>query len=55
MSREPWESGTPGRADPSKRGDPPRSEGPATCVSLLRGSVPAASSDWPQNMWPKFM
>jgi hypothetical protein len=41
---EPWESGTPGRADPSKRGDPPRSEGPATCVSLLRGPVPAASS-----------
>jgi hypothetical protein len=42
---EPRESGTPGRADPSKRGDPPRSEGPATCVSLLCGSVPAAPSD----------
>ena len=36
---EPQASGTPGRADPSKRGDPPRSEGPATCVSLVRGSV----------------
>ena len=44
MSCEPWESGTPGRADPSARGDPPRSEGPATCVSVLCVSVPAVPS-----------
>ncbi len=44
MSCQPWESGTPGRADPSKRGDPPRSEGPATCVSLHCRPVPAFPS-----------
>jgi hypothetical protein len=45
LNCEPRESGTPGRADPSERGDPPRREGPATCVPLLRGSVPAALKD----------
>jgi hypothetical protein len=52
MNSEPWESGTPGRADPSERGDPPRSEGPATCVSLLRGTVLAVPSDRPCALRP---